>query len=119
MSRGESQSVREALALLNARLAEFGAHERTGGYQLGDAVIDVTTDAGSIEVLVDGGTFERMLRRASRYELADRLASAQLDGDWMRRTKAIGINLAYTYCAPTASTCSAPALSARRPTRRA
>ncbi len=31
---------------------------------------------------------------------------AELDGDWMRRTKAIGINRAYTFCATDATSCS-------------
>ncbi|MDJ0761223.1 MAG: RHS repeat-associated core domain-containing protein [Woeseiaceae bacterium] len=42
------------------------------------------------------------------YEYADNSPAntTELNGVWMQRTKAIGINRAYTYCAPTAYTCS-------------
>jgi len=86
----------------------------------GAVIIDVTQPNGAettyhhTSATVSGETRYRIQAVTNSYgyhihfEYADNSPAnlSELEGDWLRRTKAIGINRAYVFCAPTASTCS-------------
>ncbi len=86
----------------------------------GAVIIDVTRPSGETityhhrSATADGFTRWRIqsITNSYGYQVHFQYANnspatvGQLNGDWMQRTKAIGINRAYAYCAPTATSCS-------------